>query len=529
MVSLVLHYFLLKKVGRGSSSRSALARGIRLLLQLGVLPHLWLHYCEYLRWRRRPKNAPYFGSFILGGIARIAPAAIRNELHRFVHSLQNQYGKTFVVVPPLGFPIWACITSDPKNVEHILKTNFDNYPKGENLQKIFNDLLGRGIFAADGKEWFQQRKTTSHMFTAKLFKEHIYAVVKRNSEKLCSILKTSDPSKPVDVFNLMNRFTLDTIGEIGFGKSIGSLEDATSPFLQSFDRAQEIVMFRFLNPFWWIYRFLKSGTERDTKEHMTRLDQYSREVARDLQSLFKKEAENPQEANTTGALKSFVGMFLADAQKRKGNVDETQLRDLVLNFLIAGRDTTAQALSWTVFLLCLHPEVEEKAIQEIRNVCGDDGPSYDDLNRMNYLQAVLHEGLRLYPSVPFDLKETLQDDIWPDGTKIKAGSVAIYNIYAMGRDPQLWGDDAEKFRPERWLDMKEFPDNYHYPVFNGGPRECLGRRLALVEMKICLASLLPNVSLKLAQPAEELDKTASQLTIGMAHGLPCFATPRAAK
>merc|ERR1719188_1961307 len=97
----------------------------------------------------------------------------------------------------------------------------------------------------------------------------------------------------------------------------------------------------------------------------------------------------------------------------------------------------------------------------------------------------------------------------------------MYNIYAMGRDPSLWGKDADTFRPERWLEMKEPPSSYTYVVFNAGPRECLGKRLALVEMKACLATLLPCLSFKLAVPADQITSDAS-LTIGMNSGLPCY-------
>merc|ERR1712000_553903 len=85
----------------------------------------------------------------------------------------------------------------------------------------------------------------------------------------------------------------------------------------------------------------------------------------------------------------------------------------------------------------------------------------------------------------------------------------------------MGGEDAEAFRPERWLEMKETIGNYQYPVFNAGPRECLGRRLAMVEMKTCLAMLLPQMSFQLAVPSEQIT-TDTQLTIGMGQGLPCF-------
>lgn len=221
---------------------------------------------------------------------------------------------------------------------------------------------------------------------------------------------------------------------------------------------------------------------------------------------------------------SFVGLFLVDAQRRGEHVSEDFLRDLVLNFLIAGRDTTAQALSWTIYCLSTHPMVEAKARQEVLDVCGVAGPSYDDMNRLPYLQAVINETLRLYPSVPADLKIAECDDTLPDGSFIPGGTLVFYTIYSMGRDPSIWGADAETFRPERWLEMQEPPGNYKYPVFNAGPRECLGRRLAQVEMKACLAMLLPRISFKLAMPAHEV-VTDSQLTIGMGRGLPCFLLP----
>merc|ERR1712232_43013 len=152
--------------------------------------------------------------------------------------------------------------------------------------------MGDGIFNSDGKQWSHQRKISSHMFTANLFKEHIWIVVRRNARKLRDILAASDPEKSVDVFGLMNRFTLDSIGEIGFGKCIGALADPTSPFLKSFDRAQQIVFLRFVNPFWKIQRKLKRGLEMELTEHIARLDEYSRTVVRELQTVLRSNGED---------------------------------------------------------------------------------------------------------------------------------------------------------------------------------------------------------------------------------------------
>lgn len=486
------------------------------------------------RWRAhrdKPKGVPTApGHWLLGCLPMFLKACASKKQNELFESLHQTLGQTYALSAP--GPRGVVVTRNPKNVEHILYHNFKNYPKGEIMRTIFHDLLGNGIFNADGQEWFHQRKTTSHMFTAKLFKEHIWVVVRRNAKKVRQVLQATKPGKSVDVFNLMNRFTLDTIGEIGFGKSIGSLEDPTSPFLKSFDRGQQVTFDRWfslsyilkvsfltlflgLKPSWW--------SERRTQHDFATLDDYSRSVVRELQAAMSRDSTKAGGIAWADieASKSFVGLFVQDARKKGQEPSEDFLRDLVLNFLIAGRDTTAQALSWTFYYLASHPEVEERARQEISEVCGMDDPAYDDIKSLPYLQAILSEALRLKPSVPIDVKLSAASDTWPDGTSISKDTIVCYNIYGMGRDPIVWGSDAEVFRPERWLDMKEPPSSYEYPVFNAGPRECLGKRLAMVEMKTCLAMLLPHMSLKLAVPAEDITAD-TQLTIGMASGLPCF-------
>merc|ERR1712232_1043755 len=177
---------------------------------------------------------------------------------------------------------------------------------------------------ADGHEWHKQRKISSHMFTANLFREHIWVVVRRNARKLCGILESSDPDQVVDVFNLINRFTLDTIGEIGFGKCIGSLEDPSSPFLESFDKAQQIAFWRFRNPLWRLARFLRISTESETCEHFGRLDEYSRSIVCELCSAISRDGNKSGNIAWADldASKSFVGLFLEDAKKRGETLSE---------------------------------------------------------------------------------------------------------------------------------------------------------------------------------------------------------------
>lgn len=309
----------------------------------------------------------------------------------------------------------------------------------------------------------------------------------------------------MDMFNLMNRFTLDSIGEIGFGADIGSLQSADSPFLHAFDKAQQIILYRFVIPGWHFFRALGLGTEWGTRKNFKLLRDYSKRIVKDLKENVEAEAGD-----------SFVGLFM-----KSGEVHSTTLlQDLVINFLIAGRDTTAQAMSWCFWNIAQHPEVEKKILEEADRVVGSEPLTYDHIAKLEYLQAVLNESLRLYPSVPIEFKYVLKDDTLPNGTFVPRGSCVIFSSYCMGRSPDLWGKDAEEFKPERWLTMEGPVDPYKYPVFHGGPRECLGKRLAIVEMKALMLRVLQAVKVKLAVRPETI-RPEIQVTLGMTPGLPC--------
>lgn len=477
-----------------------------------LLPLILILRNIYRRWRQFPWGIRAVPRHWLLGNLLEAGMAIKNNQHLdWWLSLHKTYGDTLVVQFPFQPPLVD--TVDPKIVEHILKLRFDNYIKGDWFRNRLTDLLGQGIFNVDGSAWYNQRKTASVMFSHNQFKRHIWRVVQKNCDKLVHILHSHVAGETIDIFNLMNRFTLDTIGEIGFSKTVGSLEQADTPFMKSFDVAQQVSVLRFVYPLWQLQRFFNVGNERGAKRHFKVLDEYSTAVVRDLREHMHSEGSD-----------SFIGLFMKDAAQKGDTYNEGFMKDMVLNFLLAGRDTTAQALSWCLYLLMQHRPVEQRILDELNVVCGNRDVAYDDLNNLTYLQAVINETLRLYPSVPSDSKVAISDDILPDGTFLPRGCVVQFNPYCMGRSQRLWGEDADKFRPERWLG-RDAPSPYEYPVFNAGPRECLGKRLASVEMKAALCCILKSVRLTLAVPPEAI-RHDFQLTIGMVSGLPCTVEAR---
>jgi cytochrome P450 len=141
-------------------------------------------------------------------------------------------------------------------------------------------------------------------------------------------------------------------------------------------------------------------------------------------------------------------------------------------------------------------------LEELDTVLQGRPPTYDGLNECHYLTACLSEALRLHPSVPFDIKSVVKDDVFPSGVAVKAGDSAGYCPYAMARLSWVWGADAAEFNPSRWLDDSGAfvrADAFKYPVFQAGPRQCLGVDMAMLEMKVVVSILLPQLHLTVLQ------------------------------
>ena len=244
--------------------------------------------------------------------------------------------------------------------------------------------------------------------------------------------------------------------------------------------------------------------------------------------------------------------FLQDADKkaasgvpdkseaRTGGTDK-ELRDIVLNFMIAGRDTTACALTWTLYELARVPDAQERLRTEFSAVFGgavarisadDDSAaieaavSFDKVNQLSFAHAVATEVLRLHPSVPIDVKRAVKRDTLPDGTRVPAGAAIVYSPYAMGRDVRLW-DEPLAFKPERFLSESGAfgePSVWAYPTFNAGPRLCLGKPLAMMEIKLVTNMLLQSFDFSLTVPHD--GGYESTLVLPMRPGLMVTLTPR---
>lgn len=209
----------------------------------------------------------------------------------------------------------------------------------------------------------------------------------------------------------------------------------------------------------------------------------------------------------------------------------------------AGRDTTAQALTWQFYSLMVNPRVMKNMLHEIDSVLqgSEDAINYETLmNLMPYTKAVLHETLRLHPPVPKNVRQAVDDDILPDGTHVNKGDFIGYSNWCMGRNKSVWGQDAELFVPERWLVPEPNADpsssaarfgkfkaesQYKFISFNAGPRLCLGQTFALLEAMVTTCILLQRYEFKLV-PRHPVPRIKGSVTLPMKGPLMTIVTER---
>jgi cytochrome P450 len=215
--------------------------------------------------------------------------------------------------------------------------------------------------------------------------------------------------------------------------------------------------------------------------------------------------------------------------------DEELVADSALNFLSAGRDTVAQALTWTFYLVMRHPQVLYKLREAVlaAQITADTAnlltPQRFTPSRLPYVLAVFYETLRLYPPIPFEIKQAQQDTTLPDGTFLPATSVIVWCPWAMGRSRDIWGPDASEYRPERWLSVDGqvvHRTAAEFPVFNGGQRLCLGKRMAEDLSVQVIATMVATFDFEPAYSGERV--SVSSLTLPMQDGLPVHVRMRSA-
>ncbi|KAF9437246.1 hypothetical protein BGZ76_001484 [Entomortierella beljakovae] len=438
----------------------------------------------------------------------------KNQILQSYVTLHAIYGKVYTVTLPIvGRIINIC---DPEMLDHVLKTNFWAYEKGSRLKTGFMPLVGDGIFSADGEHWKWQRKLASNIFSVKAFRQYTTDVFCKEGDHAIEYLnKYVDTGKPIDFQQLFYCFTLDSFGQIAFGKSFGCMEnpDQEVDFAASFDRLNNQIAGRIFSPVWRITDWWSGNNKQVEKDS---------KVIRDFAYKIIEERRRAREnGKAEGGNKDLLQLFMDIDMGENGEpLSDSMVVDSVLNFVIAGRDTTAQALTWMFYLLhrsSSNPEAVKKIVDETDDILKGGYPTYESTKLQKYTEACFHETLRLYPSVPKNTKICVEDDVLPGGIKVNKGDRVGWSSYAMGRQTSIWGSDAMEFNPDRWL-TNDKPHSSKFNAFHHGPRTCLGQQFATIEAISIVSMLFQKFTFELVNPDTEPAYLPS-LTLPVENGL----------
>ncbi|KAG9251257.1 cytochrome P450 [Emericellopsis atlantica] len=441
-----------------------------------------------------PNTLPLVGN----GILFLRP---RQVLFSWFTKCIHQHGHTTLQISVPSLPPGVIISS-PACLDYVFKHE-GLFEKGSFFKDRSWDLFGNGIINTDGEAWRVQRKAGLGFLSKNNLRILTDVALPRFLEEAC---ETLDVEKEVDLQEVIHEVTTQIMGRMAYGREMHAGDD----FTQAFEYASGKTAERFQNPLWWCTEMV---TGQKLRRSIRLIKQYGEDLVRSAMTARDKGVAADQDG-VDGIAGSLINSLLDAIQ------DEKLVADSALNYLSAGRDTVAQALTWTFYLLMRHPSVTEKLRESLE----------EDTAESPYIIAVFYEVLRLYPPIPFEIKQAQQETTLPDGTYLPATSVVVWCPWAMNRSEITWGPDAPAFRPERWLNEHGHLINRNaaeFPVFNGGARLCLGKKMAEVIAVQVITCLVPRYDFTPAYTGERVSR--SSLTLPMEGGLPVFPKRRRSK
>ncbi|GMI94157.1 cytochrome P450, family 96, subfamily A, polypeptide 10 [Hibiscus trionum] len=426
-----------------------------------------------------------------------------HRVHDWCTEILQRCHCTSLFVGPWFSDMNFVLTCDPANIHHVMVSNFQNFPKGSDYKEIF-DILGDGIFNADMDLWKYQRKAAQGFIRHPLFHRLLSTATKAKVENgLIPVLEhVAESGMVVDLEDVFQRFTFDFTCILVTGNNPESLsiDFPEVRFSKALDDAEEALFYRHVRPrsFIKLQKWLNMGQEHKYRKAWQVLDDLiAKHISQKRKEVNQGLIKEDGEAEGVDLLTSYITQEKSTGLK----CDDKFLRDTILNMMIAGRDTTSSALTWFIWLVSKHPEVENKIIQELESRI----PAKETRNRrlfnaeevkdLVYLHGALCEAIRLYPPVPFQLKEPLKPDVLPSGHRVHLKMKIMFNLYSMGRMKAIWGEDAFEFKPERWITERggiKHQPSFKFLSFNAGPRICLGKEVAFAMMKTVASAIIYN-------------------------------------
>jgi cytochrome P450 len=437
-----------------------------------------------------PKNPPIVGNLY----------AFRSNPLSFLTNAAREYGDLvyFRVARQHMY-----LVNHPDYVREILVNNQGNFTKSRALQRA-KVLLGEGLLTSEGQPHLRQRRLVQPAF----HRDRLAVYATAMSECAVRWPQRWQAGGTLDISTEMPHLTLSIVAKTLFSADVESeaseIGEAMTAVLQ---------MFRLL---------LMPFSEYLEKLPLPHLRRFEKARARLDATIYGLIRERRKSRVDTGDLLSML-LLAQDEEKNSGGMTDEQVRDEALTLFLAGHETTANALTWTWYLLSQHPEVERRLHQEIDAVLGGRAPELADVPQLRYTEMVLAEALRLYPPA-WGIGRMAKGPFELGGVEIPAKSICILSPYLLQRDAR-WFPEPEKFDPDRWTpEARDSRPKFAYYPFGGGARVCIGERFAWMEGVIVLAAIAQKWRLRLV-PGQRVEPLPL-ITLRVKNGLRMIAERR---
>ncbi len=408
--------------------------------------------------------------------------ASRDLLPTFV-GLFEQFGPLFRLRLPFGHNL--VVLAHPVAVEHALRSRRENYVKGS-VYDGARLLLGDGLVTSEGAHWQRQRTLANPAFRPSRLEQYL-AVMRECTQQLVDDWDVAVGSKRIDAQAEMTRLTMAIVGRTLFGMDISrQSERARSAFETALSSIGRRGPSNLQAPLWL-------PTPGNLK---------FRTALRDLDALVFEIIANFHSGRAEGAEHTLLGAYLAARDPESGQgMSDQQLRDEVITLYLAGHETTASLLTWSLYWLGRRSDLAERVSEEIDRELGDDCPSTDQLKGLDYTSRFINEVLRLYPPAWTIARNAVAEDTIL-GYRIPACSIVMLSPYLAHRWGEVWPDplcfDPDRFAP----DAVNARHPFAYFPFSLGPRICIGMQFSLMEARLVLAMILRRFRVRAASDDE---------------------------
>nr|ABF06550.1 CYP4BG1 [Ips paraconfusus] len=447
-------------------------------------------YNKLRKKRCRIPNPP--GHWLLGNLTlnNLNSGELFDQLRNFA----RDYGPIYrISIPFLDIVNFF----HPADLEIILSQK--KHMKKSLLYQFLEGWLGKGLLTSTGSKWQFRRKLLTQAFHfnilqkfVRVFNEETTHLVKRIEE----INLTGQSQAGISVLPLITHLTLQSVTETSLG--VSNIEKETlKAYRENIYKMGDFLIDRLRKP-WRLFNFIYHFTEASKQEQLTinKLHQFTYQVIKEREEVLQSDKTQSVMTSTYSGRKIYKMLDLLLHEKLQfGSIDYEGIREEVDTFMFEGHDTTSAALVFLLHNLASNLAIQEKVRQEIKTV--ERIPTFQTLQNLPYTDRVIKESLRLYPSVPFISRIASEDFITHTGYSISKGTVLYMHIFDLHRNPEIYPDpltfDPDRFLPEKVKERHPFA----YLPFSAGPRNCIGQKFAMLELKAVLWGLLHKFRLTL--------------------------------